>query len=148
MNSKLFCLFITADQTIFLYFVVGGGGWGGGFDSCGFFYDNSRTIGKQSSIFCQQNSSRSIIKNITTSLKVLTNEKRGGLKVLAFDRSPFKLFSPRFSAKSVQTPSFERLKTTQRILVLLFAIKNCFPIAVLRRRFMKKSGKLNCHVVN
>jgi hypothetical protein len=28
--------------------------------------------------------------------KVLTNEKRGGLKVGAFDRSPFKLFSLRF----------------------------------------------------
>ncbi len=25
-------------------------------------------------------------------LKVLTNEKRGGLKVIAFDKSPFKLF--------------------------------------------------------
>jgi hypothetical protein len=83
-----------------------------------------------------------------SSLKVLTNEKRGGLKVLTFDRSPFKLFSLRFSAKSVQTPSCERLKTTQRILFQLFSIKNCFPIAVLRRRFMKKSGKLNCHVVN
>jgi hypothetical protein len=34
---------------------------------------------------------------------VLANEKRGGLKlkVAAFDRSPFKLFSLRFSAKSV-----------------------------------------------
>ncbi len=26
-------------------------------------------------------------------LKVLTNEKRGGLRVISFDRSPFKLFS-------------------------------------------------------
>ncbi len=26
-------------------------------------------------------------------LKVLTNEKRGGLTVVSFDRSPFKLFS-------------------------------------------------------
>jgi hypothetical protein len=31
------------------------------------------------------------------SLKVLTNEKRGGLKV-AFDRSPFKLFTLRFAS--------------------------------------------------
>jgi hypothetical protein len=30
-------------------------------------------------------------------LKVLTNEKRGGLKVVAFDKSPFKLFTLRFS---------------------------------------------------
>jgi hypothetical protein len=28
-------------------------------------------------------------------LKVLTNEKRGGLKVVAFDKSPFKLFTLR-----------------------------------------------------
>jgi hypothetical protein len=27
-----------------------------------------------------------------TDLKVLTNEKRGGLRVVLFDRSPFKLF--------------------------------------------------------
>jgi hypothetical protein len=32
-------------------------------------------------------------------LKVLTNEKRGGLKVVTFDKSPFKLFSLRFSNK-------------------------------------------------
>ncbi len=51
---------------------------------------------------------------IADSLKVLTNEKRGGLKVAAFDRSPFKLFSLRFSAKSVQAPSCERPETTQR----------------------------------
>jgi hypothetical protein len=35
-------------------------------------------------------------------LKVLTNEKRGGLKVVAFDTYPFKLFTLRFSNKSVQ----------------------------------------------
>ncbi len=28
-----------------------------------------------------------------TPLKVLTNEKRGGLKVVSIDRSPFKLFT-------------------------------------------------------
>ncbi len=37
-------------------------------------------------------------------LKVLTNEKRGGLKMVSFDRSPFKLISLRFSYKSVQAP--------------------------------------------
>jgi hypothetical protein len=82
-----------------------------------------------------------------TGLKVLTNEKRGGLKVVLFDRSPFKLFSLRFSTKSVQAPSCERPKTTQRTLSLSFEIKNCYPIAVLRRSFMKKSGKLARHVV-
>jgi hypothetical protein len=29
-------------------------------------------------------------------LKVLTNEKRGGLRVILFDRSPFKLFLRKF----------------------------------------------------
>jgi hypothetical protein len=41
-------------------------------------------------------------------LKVLANEKRGGLKVVAFDRPPFKLFTLRFSYKSVQAPSCEK----------------------------------------
>ncbi len=63
-------------------------------------------------------------------LKVLTNEKRGGLKVATFGRSPFKLFSLKFSAKSVQALSCERLKTTQRTLFLLFANNNCFPITL------------------
>jgi hypothetical protein len=58
----------------------------------------------------------------------LTNEKRGGLKVVAFDRSPFKLFSLKFSTKSVQAPTCERPKTTQRTLSLSFEIKNYFPI--------------------
>jgi hypothetical protein len=63
-------------------------------------------------------------------LKVLSNEKRGGLKVATFGRSPFKLFSLKFSAKSVQALSCERLKTTQRTLFLLFANNNCFPITL------------------
>jgi hypothetical protein len=61
-------------------------------------------------------------------LKVLANEKRGGLKVTTFDRSPFKLFSLKFSAESVQALFCERLKTTQRTLFLSFEIKNCFPL--------------------
>ncbi len=44
-----------------------------------------------------------------------------------------KLFTLRFSNKSVQAPSF--------------ANNNCFQIAVQRRNFMKKSVKLACHVV-
>ncbi len=52
------------------------------------------------------------------SLKVLTNEKRGGLKVVPFDKSPFKLFTQKFVNKSVQSSSCERPKTAQRILFL------------------------------
>ncbi len=72
-------------------------------------------------------------KNIVNAfyvLKVLTNEKRGGLKVVAFDKSPFKLLTLRFSTKSVQAPSCNRPKTTQRTLFLSFEINNCFPITV------------------
>ncbi len=43
-------------------------------------------------------------------LKVLTNEKRGGLKVVEFDRYPFKLFTLKFSNKSVRSLSCERQK--------------------------------------
>ncbi len=53
--------------------------------------------------------------------------KRGGLKVVAFDRSPFKL---RVSNKSVQALSCERPKTAQRTLFLSFEISNCFQITV------------------
>jgi hypothetical protein len=80
--------------------------------------------------------------------KILTNEKRGGLKVVSFDRSPFKLFTLRFSEKSVQAPFCERPRTAPRTLFLSFANNNCFQIAVSRRSCMKKSGKLACHVVN
>jgi hypothetical protein len=74
--------------------------------------------------------------------------KRGGLKVVAFDRSPFKLFTLRFSNKSVQAPSCERPRTAPRTLFLSFANNNCFQIAVLRRSCIKKSVKLACQVVN
>jgi hypothetical protein len=50
----------------------------------------------------------SVLKGTT-----LTNEKRGGLKDVAFDRSPFKLFSLRFSNKSVEAPSSHRMKTEE-----------------------------------
>jgi hypothetical protein len=63
-------------------------------------------------------------------LKVLTNEKRGGLKVIAFDKSPFKVFRLKFSNESIQASSCERTKTAQRILFLLFANNNCFPITL------------------
>ncbi len=60
-------------------------------------------------------------------LKVLTNEKRGGLALLQLDRSRFKLFSRKFSNKLVQAPSCERPITALRALLLSFAINNCFP---------------------
>ncbi len=64
-------------------------------------------------------------------LKVLTNEKRGGLRVISCDRSPFKVFLRKFSKESVQAPSCERHKTIQRTLFLLFANNNRFPITLL-----------------
>jgi hypothetical protein len=70
------------------------------------------------------------VETIADILKVSTNEKRGGLKVVVFDRYPFKVFSLRFSKKSVQSPSCKRPKTTQRTLFLSFEINYWFPITV------------------
>jgi hypothetical protein len=81
-------------------------------------------------------------------LKVLANEKKGGLKVVVFNKSTFKIFTLRFSNKSVQAPSCKRPKTTQRTLFLSLEINNWFPITLKCRRLIKKSGKLVCHVVN
>ena len=68
----------------------------------------------------------------------MTNEKRGGLSVVSFDRSPFKLFSLKFSNRLVQAPSCERHKTAPRTLFVSFANNNYFQIAVYRRSFVKK----------
>ncbi len=74
------------------------------------------------------------LKNrLIADLKVLTNEKRGGLKVVSFDRSRFKLFTLRFSNKSVQALSCEGPKTAQRSLFLSFEINYCFQITALCR---------------
>ncbi len=51
-------------------------------------------------------------------LKVLTNDKRCGLKVASVDRSLFKLFTLKFSSKSMQVRSFERFKITLRTMFL------------------------------
>jgi hypothetical protein len=75
----------------------------------------------------------SISPVLKSALKVLTNEKRGGLAVVPFDRSRFKLVPQKFSNKLVQAPSCERHKTAPRTLFLLFANYNCFPIALLCR---------------
>ncbi len=61
----------------------------------------------------------------------LTNEKRGGLRVISCDRPPFKLISQKFSKESMQAPSCESHKTIQRTLFLLFANNNWFPITLL-----------------
>ncbi len=55
-------------------------------------------------------------------LKVLTNEKRGLLTEVAFDRSPFKLFSLWFHTNRCKLHPV----TPQRTLFLSFAINNCF----------------------
>jgi hypothetical protein len=81
-------------------------------------------------------------------LKVLVNEKRGGLKVVALDKSPYKLFMLKFSKESVKAPSCKRPKTTQRTPFLSFEINNWLPITVLCWRLIKKSRKLACHMVN
>jgi hypothetical protein len=48
------------------------------------------------------------------------------LKVVAFDRSPFKIFTLRFSDKSVPAPSCERgLKQLSEPCFLSFEINNC-----------------------
>ena len=61
------------------------------------------------------------------SLKVLTNEKRGGLTVVSLDRSRFKLILRKFSNKSVQAPSCERHKTTQRTPVSIICKQLLIP---------------------
>jgi hypothetical protein len=76
--------------------------------------------------------------NVYLCLKVLTNEKRGGLSVVSFDRSPFKLFSLKFSNRLVQAPSCERHKTAPQTLFVLFANNNYFQIAVEHQSFIKK----------
>ncbi len=61
--------------------------------------------------------------------KVTANEKRGGLKVVAFDRFPFMLVLLRFSKKSMQAPSCRRPKTAHRTLLMSFAFNNCLQIS-------------------
>jgi hypothetical protein len=75
----------------------------------------------------------------TIKLKVLTNEKKGGLEVVAFDRSLFKLFTLIFSDKSVQAPSSERPKSTQRTLFLSFEINNCLHIMHCKKCKIQKN---------
>ncbi len=63
---------------------------------------------------------------VKNSLRGTTNEKRGELTVLLFDRFNFKLFTLKFLSKSVLSWSCERPKTAQRTLFILFG-NNLFP---------------------
>jgi hypothetical protein len=60
----------------------------------------------------------------TGTLKVLTNEKRGGLKVVEFDRFPFKLFTlvPRVQREEDQVRPDCSSAPTQLALCLRFAL--------------------------
>ncbi len=76
-------------------------------------------------------------------LSLLTNEKKGGLKVVSFETTRFKLFTLKFSNKSMQIPSCERPKTTQRSLWHLntkISVKWLWPVRVtlevIKRRLM------------
>ncbi len=57
----------------------------------------------------------------------MTNEKRGGLTVILFDRSRFQLFTLKFSNKFVQSSSCERPKTAQRTLFFFIWNQQLFP---------------------
>jgi hypothetical protein len=71
-------------------------------------------------------------------LEVLTNEKRGGLKVVAFNRSDFKAIHAEIF-KQIGTSCGERPKTTKRNLFLSFEINNCFPITGILSEAYEKS---------
>jgi hypothetical protein len=64
---------------------------------------------------------------VVLKVKVFTNEKRGGLIEISFDRPPFKLLSRKFSKESVQAPSCERHKTTQRTIVSIICKQLLIP---------------------
>jgi hypothetical protein len=70
---------------------------------------------------------RNFLHSYEDNLKVFSNEKRGGLRVISFDRPPFKLFSRKFSKDSVQASSCERHKTTQRTPVSIICKQLLIP---------------------
>jgi hypothetical protein len=74
---------------------------------------------------CQQNTCTYYTACICTLKVFLTDEKRGELTVVLFDRGLFQLFTLKFSYKPVRSSSCKRPKTAQRTLFLLFANKNC-----------------------
>ncbi len=77
------------------------------------------------------NSSKNLCKILEKNMPVSTLLKRYNMlkaKVVAFDRSFFKIFALRFSKESVETPSCQRPKTAQRTLFLPVEVNNCFPI--------------------
>ncbi len=75
--------------------------------------------------------------------KVLPNEKRGGLKAVPIyqsNRSRFQLFTSIVSSKSVQASSFEKPKTTQQSMFLLFECNNC--IGLDKNFYLRKAGRI------
>jgi hypothetical protein len=87
---------------------------------------------------------RSLLTEFNSVLKVLTNEKRGGLNLVSFDWSRFQFFMLKLSKESVQTLSCERPETSQRTLFLSFEINNCFPITVQCRA----ASRFSHHTLN
>ncbi len=63
------------------------------------------------------------------------------------DRSPFKIFSLRFSTKSVQAPSCERPKTAANTVSIILN-QELFPNSGIATELYENMGKLACHVVN
>jgi hypothetical protein len=72
--------------------------------------------GPTASSFCQF-----LSISIKSVLKVFTNENRGGVRVISFDRPPFKLLSRKFSKESGQAHSVRGIKPLSEHLFLLFA---------------------------
>ncbi len=58
--------------------------------------------------------------------------------MVEFDRPPFKIFTLRFSNKSVQAPSCERPRTAQRTVFLSFEINNFFPNSSIMMELYEK----------
>ena len=64
-------------------------------------------------------------------LKVFTNEKRGGLRVISFNRPPFKLLSRNFQKNLCRPHPVRGIKPLSEHLFLLFANNYWFPITLL-----------------
>ncbi len=85
-----------------------------------------------STLYQRKYSTRSLVLPVIGSNWPINTERKqaGGLNLVSFHRSRWKLFTLKFSKESVLTPYCERPKTAQRTLFLSFEINNCFPITV------------------
>ncbi len=68
--------------------------------------------------------------------------------MVAFDRSPFKLFSLRFSTNSVQAQSCERPKITRRTLSLIISNQELFLNSGIASELYEKIRETCMHVVD